>query len=119
MPRKKPSIWQFSRVLKIEETGFRIKIAQGGTENSSVKLIKGSNVIVSEQITEQIKEINQQLKKKKIDLSSALNKFRECVGRKYGKYREERKEKKDKLLQVSRSKTARFIKTDNDEESEC
>jgi hypothetical protein len=94
MPRRKPSIWQFSRVLKMEETGFRIKMAQGRTGNSSVKLIKGSNVIASEQITEQINEINHQLLKKKIDLSSALNKLRECVGTKYGKYREERKEKK-------------------------
>ncbi|CAF4241168.1 unnamed protein product, partial [Rotaria sp. Silwood2] len=83
MPRRKPSIWQFSRVLKMEETGFRIKMAQGGTGNSSVKLIKGSNVIASEQITEQINEINHQLIKKKIDLSSALNKLRECVGTKY------------------------------------
>ncbi|CAF4904050.1 unnamed protein product [Rotaria sp. Silwood1] len=83
MPRRKPSIWQFSRVLKMEETGFRIKMAQGGAGNSSVKLIKGSNVIVSEQITEQINEINHQLIKNKIDLLSALDKLRECVGTKY------------------------------------
>ncbi len=118
MPRHKPSIWQFSRVLKMEETGFRIKMAQGGTGNSSVQLIKGSNVIASEHITEQINEINHQLIKNKIDLLSALNKLRECVGRKYGKYREERKGKK-KLLQANRSKITRLIKTDTDGESEC
>ncbi|CAF4139513.1 unnamed protein product [Rotaria sordida] len=83
MPRRKPSIWQFSRALKMEETGFRIKMAQGGAGNSSVKLIKGSNVTVSEQITEQINEINHQLIKNKIDLLSALDKLRECVGTKY------------------------------------
>ncbi|CAF3806291.1 unnamed protein product [Adineta steineri] len=75
MPRRKPSIWQFSHVLRMEETDFRIKMAQAEAENSSVKLIKGSNVTASEQITEQINETNHQLKKKKIDLSSALNKL--------------------------------------------
>jgi hypothetical protein len=103
----------------MEEIGFRIKMAQGGNRNSSVKLIKGSNVIVSEQITEQINKINHQLIKKKIDLSSALNILRECVGTKYGKYREERKEKKHKLLQANRSKITLFKTTDKDEESEC
>lgn len=90
MPRRKPSFWQFSLVLKTEETGFRIKVAQAEAGNSSGKFNKGSNVIASEQITEQIIEINYQLKKKKIDLSTALNKLRELVGKKYGKYREEK-----------------------------
>jgi hypothetical protein len=121
MPRRKPSFWQFSLVLKIEETGFRIKVAQNVTGNSSGKLNKGSNVIASEQITEKIIEINHQLKKKKIDLSTALNKLSELVGTKYGKYREERKEKQDILLQANRSKTApRSTTTINDSsESEC
>jgi hypothetical protein len=90
MPRRKPSFWQFSLVLKTEETGFRIKIAQARADNSSNKPSKGSNVIASEQTTEYINEINHQLKKKKIDLSTALNKLRELVGTKYGKYRERR-----------------------------
>jgi hypothetical protein len=76
----------------MKETGFRIKVAQGGTVNSSGKLKKGPDVIVSGQTTEQINEVNHQLKKKKRNLLTALNKLRELVGTKYGKYRE-RKEK--------------------------
>jgi hypothetical protein len=121
MPRRKPSFWQFSLVLKMEETGFRIKVAQAETGNSSGKLNKGSNVIASEQITEQISEINHQVKKQKINLSTALNKLCELVGTKYGKYREERKEKQQKKLQQeNRSKTATCsTTTDNDSDSEC
>ncbi len=90
MLRRNPSIWQFSLVLKMEETGFRIKIAQARAGNSSSKLSKGSNVLASEQTTEYINEINHQLKKKQIDVSTALNKLRELIGTKYGKYRERR-----------------------------
>jgi hypothetical protein len=54
----------------MEEIGFRIKLAQDGTGNSSGKLKKGSNVIVSQQTTEQINEINHQLKKKKSVVTS-------------------------------------------------
>jgi hypothetical protein len=98
MPRRKPSFWQFSLVLKIEETGFRIKMAQAEIGNLSDKLNKGTNVIASEQTTERISEINLQLRRRDIDISTALNKLCELVGTKYGKYREqkERQHIKDK-----------------------
>lgn len=94
MPRRKPSFWQFSLVLRIEETGFRIKMAQAGNKNLPGKSIKGTNVILSEQITEYISEINHQLRKKDIDLFTALNRLHELVGTKYGKYRERREKQR-------------------------
>jgi hypothetical protein len=98
MPRRKPSFWQFSLVLTIEETGFRIKMAQAENGNLSDKLNKGTNVIASEQTTERISEINLQLRRRDIDISTVLNKLCELVGTKYGKYREqkERQHIKDK-----------------------
>jgi hypothetical protein len=61
---KKTFIWQFSLVLKIKETGFRIKMAQVENGNLSSKLNKGTNVIASEQTTELISETNLQLRRR-------------------------------------------------------
>ncbi len=98
MPRRKSSFWQFALVLKIEETGFRIKMAQVENGNLFNKLNKGTNVIASEQTTKFISEINLELERREIDISTALNKLRESVGTKHGKYRErrERQHVKDK-----------------------
>lgn len=86
----------------MEETGFRVKMAQADIGNLYDKTSKGTNVVTSEETTEKINEINLDLKEKKINLSTALNKLRELVGTKYGKYREnverEREKKEEKYV---------------------
>ncbi|CAF1643914.1 unnamed protein product, partial [Rotaria magnacalcarata] len=94
MTVRRPSLWQFIKVLILEETGVRIKLAQidGGILKSNQSA--SSNSSTASQITQNIIDINKNLSKKKISLNEALIELSRLIGLKYQKFRDERRGKK-------------------------
>ena len=94
MTVRRPSLWQFIKVLILEETGVRIKLAQidGGILKSNQST--SSNSSTASQITQNIIDINKNLSKKKISLNDALIELSRLIGLKYQKFRDERRKKK-------------------------